>query len=155
MKEVKKYVLLGCLTILFISCKNNEERIKLEAISILVENQHPFLMDHSRILFVKNSKSKEIDREELHIDVDGNTPAYLFEDNNNYILIDADGRWYYIDKATGKVKKDDEYDPFVRKKLPKNYIGTFIFNQKKNEYDLKMRKAINESIMYKFGGGTL
>lgn len=151
---MKKYFIYIILISLFCCSK----RHNIEPILISVEpsnNMSFFGYKDERYLKTYRSDKKLLDEVKLKDNVDSFAKAFLFKPNDNYILIDCNGIWYYIDYKTGNISKNSDYDPWIKKKLPANYIGTFMQQKTRNTYFLKKEEKIDKKEVYKYGGGNL
>lgn len=137
------------------SC-SKEQSVKTP-ISILVIPSDNSIFENrdARFLIVNDSNGKKVDKVRLRDNVDSEAKAFLFRPTNNYVLIDCDGAWYYINYNTGIISKDKNYDPWIKKTLPPNYIGTFMQKETKNTYFLEKQKKIDFDEIYKYGGGII
>ena len=79
----------------------SKKQFNHESIQIVRIQQHPFLTDHRRKLITVDQKGKLIDEKLLYLDTGVGCNSYLFEGNNNFILIDCNGHWFNIDKQDG------------------------------------------------------
>jgi len=152
---MKKVLVFILLSLLLIGCKPPTEPITENSIKVFREGKPFFMAGISRRLVTVNHAGEIIDKVNLCDDIDSIAKSYLFDSKSNYILIDCDGRWYYIDKNTGLIKKDRNYNAWIKKELPPNYIGTFMINRAKGNRDYYLIKedSININDVYEFGGG--
>lgn len=141
-----KCILIIALTILSIGCTKNAAGDE-SCIKVMLIQQHPFLIDHDRILVTLNFDGDTIDRINLYPDTGIGCETHVFSHDNQLIAIDCNGFWYSIDKYDMKIRNEGwkwEY------KLPKNYIGTMTFNKITNDYTLvKKASGIGSQDVYK------
>lgn len=85
------------------SC-SNQEPISAESIVIETHSEHPFLKDHCKLLKTLNAEAETIDEVEIYCNPGSGCASYLYEDELKFIMIDCNGEWYEILKATGTIK---------------------------------------------------
>ena len=105
-------------------------------LQLKVSNQHPFLVDHSRTLYVYE-KEIPVDSISLSPYTGNDIYASLFENDSSFILIDGNGMWFYLDKQTNRFYKG-EWN--WQKPIPDGYLGTYVFQIKNNAYVLEKRE---------------
>ncbi len=114
-------------------------------LSILIEkrNQHPFLIDHDRVL-VAMAENQRIDEISIYPDGGAGCSLYYFELKNEIIAIDCNGMWYLITKK--RIKKIgwkwDEPLPKAR--------GQRIVRNEQNKYVTEQIDNISFSEVYRF-----
>lgn len=138
---MKKLIFLFVL-IQFLSCSQIEKNIDLSSLKIKVVNQHSFLPDHDRLLIVQN-ENDIIDKIELYSDAGSGCETYVFENDSAFTLIDCNGQWFSVDKASGQI---EALDWAWQKQLPENRKGAFVFDKSVNEYKL----SDTVGIIYKY-----
>lgn len=100
--------------------------------------------DHDRCKFLKivNPATNEVlDQETLYCDYDHGCTTFLYDVDNYYILIDCNGQWFRIVKASGAIEKEQWS---WQKPLPTNYLGTFVISPNDSMYTL--RKGVPPTI---------
>lgn len=106
MKNMKRRLILLML-ICICGCNNREREL---SISIEKINQHPFLVDHGRLLVVK-AGDQVVDSLEIYPDGGDGSDLHYFVMENQIIAIDCNGIWYQITQQGIKVigwKWDEE-----------------------------------------------
>ncbi|MEA1851370.1 hypothetical protein U9K52_20830 [Chryseobacterium sp. MHB01] len=136
------------------SCTKERNIVTPISISVQHPNHSFFENRDARYLTVKDLNGNNISKMRLRDNVDSEAKSYLFKPTNDYIVVDCDGAWYHINSKTGLILKDKSYDPWTKKKLPQNYIGTFIQKKTQNIYFLKKENKIDLTEVYKYGGGS-
>ena len=95
------------LTILIMLFSCSKEQSVKTPISILVIPSDNSIFENrdARFLIINDSNGKKVDKVRLRDNVDSEAKAFLFRPTNNYVLIDCDGVWYYINYKTGIISK--------------------------------------------------
>lgn len=143
------------LFLILVSCNKKDQNIysmpvKNFNIEMLIEKNHLFLREYKRHLIISSKDNEELKSLRLKDDNGTGANSYLFEDEKNYIVIDCDGSWYFIDKKTGKINLTEN---FWMKSPPKNYLGTFLLTSTSNKIIFVKEKNIKSEDIYKYGGG--
>ncbi|VFB03542.1 Uncharacterised protein [Chryseobacterium taihuense] len=134
-----------------ISCSKEENTFKFNfsnyIINISLKKNHQFLREYQRYLTITSTDGTKLSSIELKEDIGTGANSYLFEKANDYILIDCDGNWYSINKKNGAINL---LGNFFGKKLPDNYLGTFVIDG--NKIIFKKQQNLNLKDIYVFGG---
>jgi len=108
------------------------------------KNQHPFLVDHNRILVI-SKRGKMLDKFTLYPDPGARVPLHVFEDQKGLIFIDCNGYWLSINKETEKINK---MGWFWMKPVPDKYLGTFRLRKEDKEHSFKKEANTTEKQVY-------
>ena len=128
-----KHLSLALAIFVLIGCGSGTSEMNAVEISVLATNQHPFLVDHDRICVITKS-GKEVNRFNLYPDTGGGLSTsnlYELPDEKQYVLIDQNGTWYYIDLSTGNLVKQEWH---WQEKTPNLFIGAFAYNPDTRSY---------------------
>ena len=136
----------GILTVVLLNSCSDPEQIRVDAIKILKVNQHPFLSDHERKLITVNKANQLIDELFIYPDSGAGCESYLFDGDDAYIMIDCNGQWIRIYKASGKLEKDGWR---WGEKLPDSYLGR-LRARKDSVYDFASGTLVHEKEVYRF-----
>jgi len=136
-----KMIFVFFLLLLAVNANCIAENIIGYDINVEMFNEHPFLVDHERILVIKKDGTK-IAEQKIYTDAGSRIPLHLFEDNDSIVFIDANGYWYVLNKDDNRLRIIGWQ---WNKKLPTNYLGTFRLRKgnktqtftKENNIDLK------------------
>jgi hypothetical protein len=131
---------------LFLFGCNSSEEITVDTIEIQRIGQHPFLVDHSKKLVIKNNSGEIIDKVKLYSDPGSGCNSYLYENDEIFILIECNGQWYSIEKKNGEIKN---LGWNWLKETPENLIGTFIRSSELSTYELIKGKTLPGLYKYK------
>ena len=149
---MKSYFLFTLFIIILLSCSKTKEVKKLLITVEPSDNKSLFYQRDARYLKIYDENKDLIDEVRLQDNVDSKAKSFLFKPSINYILIDCNGVWYSIDYKTGIISKDPNYDPWIKKDLPSNYIGTYIRYETKRIYFLEKEMQVNKKDVYIYGG---
>jgi hypothetical protein len=128
------------------SC-SNVGQIDVDAIRIEKINQHSTFADHDRRLITIGKNQKVIDELAIYPDSGTGCESFLFDSDSKYILIDCNGQWFSIDKATGTLKNDGWK---WNEKLPDNALGKFQTSDKAPNYIFSVGTNYKENDVYKY-----
>lgn len=146
---------LGLIFFILFSCdKSKQEVYKLPLtnfnIEMKLEKNNSFLREYKRYLVISSRDNSELESVRLKDDNGTGANSYLYEDEENYIIIDCDGTWYSINKKTGDLNLIGN---FWLKNPPKNYIGTFKLISSSKKVNFIKQENIKLVDIYKYGGG--
>lgn len=146
------YILLCCF---LISCSSKEDNIyelytSNFTINISLEKNHQFLREYKRFLKIISKDGTKLSSIDLQQDVGTGASSYLYDNSNNYILVDCNGNWYSINKKSGHIILLGNY---WQKKIPYHYLGTFLLERNSNKIIFKKQKNITLQDIYIYGGG--
>lgn len=128
-------LLLFCLGSIGLFKKNStpsEFSISEDNIKVVRTDQHPFLVDHSKLIIVEVD-SRRIDEMKGYSDFGSGCNSHLFEEEKTYALIDCNGTKFSISKAEGKI---ETIGWSWMNELPETYIGIYERQRGKVEYSL-------------------
>lgn len=148
-------IYLGLLFFILFSCdKNKHDVYKLPVanfnIEMKLEKNNSFLREYKRYLVISSKGNNELESVMLKDDNGTGANSYLYEDVENYIIIDCDGAWYSINKKTGDLNLIGN---FWLKNPPKNYLGTFMLESSNKKVNFIKQEKIELNDIYKYGGG--
>ncbi|AZB00015.1 hypothetical protein EG359_10435 [Chryseobacterium joostei] len=152
---MKRIFFLILFSLTLISCsekKQNVYKVTLVNfnIGIVLKKNHLYLKEYKRYLTIFSKKNEELESIKLMEDNGTGANSYLYQDKNNYIIIDCDGSWYSIDKKKGNISLIGN---FWLKEPPKNYLGTFMLTSDSNKINFVKQEEVKLSDIYKYGGG--
>jgi hypothetical protein len=116
-------------------------------INILATNPHPYLIDHNRVCVIKK-EGQEVNRFDLYLDAgSGLSISNLYDvpGTGQFVLIDHNGSWYFIDKTTGELVRQEWH---WQKDTPEQFLGTFAYDQETRSYPLIDKEDRPESNIY-------
>ncbi|MGC3946410.1 MAG: hypothetical protein QM762_18130 [Chryseolinea sp.] len=134
------------MTILLINCTSRRPS-GTSSIQVVRFSQHPMFVDHHRRLVTVDKNGGTIDELEMYPDSGSGCDSYLFDSGEEYVLVDCNGQWFRIDKATGKLEKDEWT---WRKELPSAGLGVFKRQRYDVHYELVTGEKISVNEVYKF-----
>lgn len=111
---------------------NASQTIGPENFRIEMDNQHPFLIDHSRVCVV-TWDGHEIERIKLYPDT-GTGFAFVNlyrSDTGGIVLIDTNGTWYRFDPTNGKLVGSEWRHG---EQTPRDYLGRIAYDRQSNQY---------------------
>jgi len=117
---MKKYFLFLSIIIFYCCTQNKPHDLK---INIKVKDQHSYLNDHKRILFVEDH-GNTIDSIELYSDTGDGCNSALLDYDSCFILVDCNGSYYSINKTSGKIKLIDWK---WKQDYKNNFIGIYYY----------------------------
>jgi hypothetical protein len=137
-----KYII--CISIIFLiyGCQSSNAKIE---ISIIKEEEHPVLVDHSRILLVKN-RGEVINKIKLYPETGLGQTTVIVDNMNKYTVIDCNGFWYEINKVNGEVI---ELGWKWLSSLPDGHIIKYKYNRKTGRHDSILIDDIELSDVYR------
>lgn len=121
-------------------------QIDTSNIQILRFDQHPFLIDHSRLLITIDHHGDTVDREILYGDSGIGCNSHLFATDTSFIFIDCNGHWFEIDKESGEISVIGWQ---WLEDLPDKYIGTYMRGQVNQPYGLIVEDILTLEKVYK------
>ena len=95
------------ILIFFLFSCGNSGPIDATGITIEKTENHPILSDNCRILRTKNTEGQTIDEQEIYCDPGSGCDVHLFENGDDFTLIDCNGQWYSIQSSSGIISKED------------------------------------------------
>ncbi|WP_341528994.1 hypothetical protein WKK05_06635 [Nostoc sp. UHCC 0302] len=110
-----------------------------------VVNLHPFLVDHEKVLIIQDNQ-KQLKQIPLYADAGLGSPAFLFKQGKDIILIDSNGYWYKFNQQAVLIEKLWKWD----EDLPKGFIGIIAYDKQKNDYILIKNKNIAKNDVYRY-----
>jgi len=148
-------IYLGLLFFILFSCdKSKQDVYKLSVtnfnIEMKLEKNNSFLREYKRYLVISSKDNNELESVMLKDDNGTGANSYLYEDVENYIIIDCDGTWYSVNKKTGDLNLIGN---FWLKNPPKNYLGTFMLESSNKKVIFIKQEKIELNDIYKYGGG--
>lgn len=130
---------ISIITLIILSLSCTKRVVSDEScVKVMHVQQHPFLIDHNRVLVTLNFEGDTIDSVNLYPDTGNGCETHVFSVENQLIATDCNGFWYTIDKSDMKIKNDGWKWEF---ELPKNYIGTLIYDKYTNDYTLEKKTS--------------
>ncbi len=126
--------------LILLGCSTSEEQL---SVSIEKRNQHPFLVDHDRVL-VAIADDHKIDELPVYSDSGAGCALYYVELKDEIIAIDCNGMWYRITKKGIKKIGWKWYEP-----LPKGKVQRIIRNER-DVYVTEQLNNISLSDVYRF-----
>lgn len=99
--------------------------LSAEEVRIVAVDSHPFLADHKRELQIPRADGS-IDKVGLFPDFGPGCSAFLFRDDQGFVLIDCNGYWYFLNREEGGVR---DYEWRWNADLPDEYIGVFAWDR--------------------------
>ncbi|GEM_PF-3509719 len=146
---------LSLLFFILLSCEKSKQDVyKLSVINFNIEmkleKNNSFLREYKRYLVISSKDNNELESVRLKDDNGTGANSYLYEDVENYIIIDCDGTWYSVNKKTGDLHLIGN---FWLKNPPKNYLGTFILTSSNKKVNFIKQEKIKLNDIYKYGGG--
>jgi len=154
MKKITYYIIVGFILFSCAKEKVIENNYKLNTpnyiLSLSLKKNHQFLREYKRFLKIISPINSEVISIELQSDIGTGANSYLYEDAKSFILVDCNGNWYSINKKNGSIILIGN---FWKKKIPYNYLGTFLLE--KNDHKIKFKKQKNIALedIYVYGGG--
>lgn len=121
------------------------QSISKHDIKILKINQHPFLVDHGRMISVVGNEGTTLDSLVIYSDAGSGCQAFLFENSTSFTICDCNGSRFQIDKVSGLISREGWY---WDEEIPDGYMGTFIFSSG-TEYRL-VKQEIDMSRFYNY-----
>jgi hypothetical protein len=130
---------------MLVSC--SAQQLDVSSIQIVKVNQHPILIDHDRKLLTLDESSQTIAEIKLYPDTGSGCDAYLFEVDDNYILIDCNGQWISVNKQSGHLKNEG----WKWQELPPtNQVGVFKRSDTEKHYKFSTAENIDVNDVYKY-----
>lgn len=123
------------------------EQLEVAAIRIEKIDQHPTFPDHNRKLVTVDKSHRVIDALVLYPDSGNAWESFLFDSISRYSLIDCNGQWFSIDKATGRLKNEGWK---WNEKLPDTRLGRFSMPHEGSSYVYSSETDFNEDSVYKY-----
>lgn len=150
---IRIYLIL--LFFILVSCGKNDNNgykmsVKNFNIEMSLKRNHLFLREYKRDLIISSKDNEELKKINLKEDNGTGANSYLYENEEEYIIIDCDGSWYSINKKTGNINLIGN---FWLKSPPENYLGTFVLKSPSNKVNFIKEKNIKLNDIYKYGGG--
>ena len=120
--------------------------ITADHLRIVKTNQHPFLVDHQKMLQVVNDQ-QIVAETQGYIDAGMGCNTHLFEAEDHFILIECNGTVFHVyKKGRHIVRKGWTW----RQKLPPNYVGVFERQRGQEAYLLTQRPRPTLEAVYVF-----
>lgn len=131
----------------FLSACAQSNGIDITSIQIRRTQQHPFFVDHKRVLATLDKNGWTIDEIELYPDTGDGCDSYVFDLKEKYVLVDCNGRWIVIDRTTGEI--NDEGWKW-NEELPNGRLGRFSLDVESENYKFESDLSFRKADVYRF-----